>query len=212
MSSLAATTADLATLDADTLVLALDADAQVATLKANADTGTQFPAGAFGSDLRTLASLIRSDVGVRVATVDLGGWDMHTGIGNVEGGDMRNALKDLGDGLAAFFQSLGGRADSTTVVLMSEFGRRAEQNGSGGTDHGHGGLALALGAGVRGGVYGEWAGLNGTQLAFGDLPGHNDFRDFLGEVVMETVGLSAGQMSQVFPDWTIRPSGLMAPL
>lgn len=192
--------------------LALDADATASTLAAATVDAEKFPSGQFGADLQTIATLITNDVGVRVATVDLGGWDMHTGIGTVDGGDMRDALQGLGDGLAAFFAALGDKADTTTVVLMSEFGRRFEQNGSGGTDHGHGGLALALGGGVRGGVYGTWNGLSGDTLARGDLPGNNDFRDFLGEVVMNTVGLSEGQMSSVFPDWRITPAGLMSPV
>ncbi|MFV0372839.1 DUF1501 domain-containing protein [Microbacterium sp.] len=192
--------------------LALEADSTARALVATQAPDGEFPAGQFGHQLRTISTLITGDAGVRVATVDLGGWDMHTGIGTVDGGDMREALQDLGDGLAAFFASLGAKADSTTVVLMSEFGRRFEQNGSGGTDHGHGGLAIAMGGGVRGGVYGTWNGLDADTLAQGDLPGNNDFRNFLGEVVMGTVGLSESQMSSVFPDWRVAPSGLMTPV
>lgn len=193
--------------------IALDADATAATFAAQDEAQRAgYPEGEFGQELQTLASLIKADVGVRVATVDLGGWDMHTGIGNVDGGDMRDALQGLGDGIGAFFSDLGTKADSTTVLIMSEFGRRFEQNGSGGTDHGHGGLALAIGAGVRGGVYGVWNGLDEGALAFGDLPGNNDFRNFLGEVVMNTVGLSEGQLGSVFPDWKVTPAGLMTPV
>ncbi|MDO5052260.1 MAG: DUF1501 domain-containing protein [Pseudoclavibacter sp.] len=192
--------------------LALDADATAATFAARQAQSSAYPEGEFGRDLQTLASLIKGDVGVRLATVDLGGWDMHTGIGNVDGGNMRDALQGLGDGLGAFFADLGPKADSTTVIVMSEFGRRFEQNGSGGTDHGHGGLALAIGAGVRGGVYGTWNGLEEGMLAYGDLPGNNDFRDFLGEVVMHTIGLSEGQLAGVFPDWKVTSAGLMAPV
>lgn len=191
--------------------IALDAHAQVEGLKSALSPEDAFPKGGFGADLRNLSGLIRSDVGVRVATIDVGGWDMHTGIGDVDKGDMRDALQGVGDGLAAFFTDLGDKADSTTVVLMSEFGRRFEQNGSGGTDHGHGGLAMAMGAGVKGGVYGTWNGLTDADLKEGDLPGNNDFRNFLGEVVMNTVGLSQGQLSSVFPDWTVSPAGLMTP-
>lgn len=191
--------------------IALDAHAQVASLTSAVSAESAYPEGGFSADLRNLSGLIRSDVGVRVATVDVGGWDMHTGIGTVDTGDMREALQGVGDGLAAFFTDLGPKADSTTVVLMSEFGRRFEQNGSGGTDHGHGGLAMVMGAGVRGGVYGTWNGLTEADLKEGDLPGNNDFRNFLGEVVMSTLGLSEGALSSVFPDWKITTSGLMTP-
>ncbi len=192
--------------------IALDADAQAAAINAaNNDDPRGYPEGGFPSDLRTLATLIKSEVGMRLATVDLGGWDMHSGIGDVDQGNMRDALQKLGDSLAAFFADLGPKADSTTVILMSEFGRRAEQNGSGGTDHGHGGLAMAIGGGVRGGVYGTWNGVSENALVYGDLPGHNDFRDFLGEVVMSTMGLTEGQLANVFPNWKVSTSGMMVP-
>lgn len=193
--------------------IALDVDAQAATVAAAQNARPDpYPKGGFGQELRLLSTLIQEEMGVRVATVDIGGWDMHTGVGNVDKGDMKKMLTELGDGLAAFFTDLGDKADSTTVILMSEFGRRVDQNGSGGVDHGHGGLAIALGAGVRGGVYGDWRGLDESVLADKDLPGVNDFRDFLSEIVQGTVGLSAAQTSTVFDGWKAKPLGLISPV
>ncbi|MGL5817358.1 MAG: DUF1501 domain-containing protein [Phycicoccus sp.] len=191
--------------------LALDASAQAVDLAKNETTPNErgYGTGNFGSHLATLATLIKADVGVRVATVDLGGWDMHTGLGTVDGGDMKNLLGDLASGLAAFFTELGDKADSTTVVLMSEFGRRIEQNNNAGTDHGHGGCAFALGGGVNGGVHGKWAGLAPDVRDQGDVPGTNDYRSFLGEVAMRRLGLTAGQIAPVFPDFAVQSLGTM---
>ncbi|WP_258131514.1 MULTISPECIES: DUF1501 domain-containing protein [unclassified Microbacterium] len=189
--------------------IALEAAAAAGQIPPSSAEST-FPDGGFGDDLSMLSSIIRADLGMRVATIDLGGWDMHTGVGNVDAGDMTMMLAALGDGIAAFFDSLGDKAASTTMVVMSEFGRRVEQNGTGGTDHGHGGLALAIGGGVRGGVHGAWEALDAGMLERGDLPGRNDFRDLLSEVVAARLGLSASQMSGVFPGWKASPMGLMA--
>jgi uncharacterized protein (DUF1501 family) len=190
-------------LDASTTALTLAKDEKKATDRGFAD-------GQFGEQLATLSTLIRAGVGLRVATMDLGNWDMHTGLGTVDDGDMRNNLGQLASGLATFFAELGPAADKTTVVLMSEFGRRLGQNDNAGVDHGHGGLGIVMGGGVKGGVYGKWDGLAENVLDQGDVPGSNDYRNFLGEVVMGTLGLSAGAMAPVFPKWTIAPYGVMA--
>ncbi|MGL4745291.1 MAG: DUF1501 domain-containing protein [Dermatophilaceae bacterium] len=191
--------------------LALDASTTALSLagtEAEPDT-RGYGTGNFGAHLATLSTLIRAGVGLRVATVDLGGWDMHTGLGTVDAGDMRTSLGALAAGLRKFFDELGAHAESTTVVLMSEFGRRVSQNANAGTDHGHGGLGLVLGGGVAGGVHGRWPGLAPEALDHGDLAGANDYRNFLGEIVMRRLGLSAGQVRAVFPGWTVAPYGVM---
>ena len=147
---------------------------------------------------------------MRVATVDVGGWDMHTGLGTVDGGDMTQGVGALAAALAAFAADLGSLLDTTTVVTMSEFGRRVTQNASNGVDHGHGGVSLVLGGGVRGGVKGTWRGLAPAVLDQGDVPGTNDYRDLLSEVVARRLGLTAGALSTVFPGWTPTPLGVMA--
>jgi uncharacterized protein (DUF1501 family) len=169
-----------------------------------------YPDGEFGASLATLAQLIKAKAGVRVATVDLGGWDMHTDLGTVDGGDMTNSLKTVASALAAFAAELGPDLDNTTIVTMSEFGRRVGQNANSGVDHGHGGVALVLGGGVKGGVHGKWEGLAPGVLDQGDVPGTNDYRDVLSEVVMRRLGLSEGQAGKVFPGWKPSPLGIMA--
>ena len=85
---------------------------------------------------------------------------------------------------------------------MSEFGRRAQENGSGGTDHGHGNCMFVLGGGVSGGkVYGQWPGLAPDKLyGPGDLNIATDFRDVLGEIVQKRLKNPA--LDQVFPDYS----------
>ena len=170
----------------------------------------EYPGGNFADALKNLAMLIKGGAGVRVACIDVGGWDTHTGMGTAESGDMQRHLGDLAEALAAFTADLGDALlDRTTVVTMSEFGRRVEENASGGTDHGHGGAVLVLGGGVRGGVHGAWHGLE-HRTTLGDVPGWNDYRDVLTEVVSKRVGLSAGAMRTVFPRWRPSAVGLMA--
>lgn len=178
-----------------------------------AQPAVTYPADSnFADALSSLAELIKAGAGVRVACIDVGGWDTHTGMGTVDGGDMKRQLDDLAACLKAFTDDLGSALDTTTVVTMSEFGRRVEQNASGGTDHGHGGAVLVIGGGVSGGVKGRWDGLTDANLANdeGDIPGWNDYRDILTEVVTKRLGISQGAMSSVFPSWSPSAIGVMA--
>jgi uncharacterized protein (DUF1501 family) len=158
----------------------------------------QWPGGGFADQLRDVARLIKAKVGLRVAAVDIGGWDMHTNIGGPDGGDMRNRLNELAGALGAFATDLGPALDDVSVVTMSEFGRRVEANGSSGTDHGHGGLMLMLGGGMAGGkVHGRWPGLAGSALDQGDLAGANDYRDVLAELLKARLGVA--DFNPIFP-------------
>ncbi|MEO3937086.1 DUF1501 domain-containing protein [Dermatophilaceae bacterium Soc4.6] len=191
--------------------IAIDAVRTAAGLTSSPPVTTvTYPTGEVGSALRDVATLIKAGSGVRVATVDVGGWDMHTGLGTIDGGDMTRSLGALAAALAAFTADLGALLDTTTIVTMSEFGRRLTKNASDGVDHGHGGVSLVLGGGVRGGVKGTWRGLAPAVLDQGDVPGSNDYRDLLSEVVGTRLGLSAGALATVFPAWTPTRLGLMA--
>ncbi len=192
--------------------LAIGALGTIAKIKAAepAADGVKYPGGNFSDALQNLALLIKGGAGVRVACIDVGGWDTHTGMGNVNGGDMQRHLGDLASSLAAFTADLGSDLlDDTTVVTMSEFGRRVEENASGGTDHGHGGVVLVVGGGVQGGVHGRWDGL-AHRTSLGDVPGSNDYRDVLTEVVSKRLNLSAGKLKNVFPGWKPTPLGIVA--
>lgn len=188
--------------------LALRAVAEAEALRARPyRPGAAYPEGQFGAALADIARLVKADVGLRVATVDIGGWDLHTNSGAVDAGDMTAHLTELSGAFGAFADDLAGRLDDVTLVTMSEFGRRLEQNGSGGTDHGHGNVMFLLGGGVAGGVvHGAWPGLAPDALDRGDLAGPNDYRDVLGEVAQRQLGL--GSLAGVFPGHSYRPLGV----
>lgn len=171
------------------------------------DPAQPYPDGGFADQLRDLARLIKSNVGLRVAAVDVGGWDMHTGLGTVDGGEMRNHLTGVAETLAAFAADLGPAIEDVTLVTMSEFGRRVAENGNAGTDHGHGGVMLLLGGGLVGGrVHGRWPGLAEDALDHGDVAGANDYRDVLGELLSARLGVT--DLPKIFPGHAYRRLGV----
>jgi uncharacterized protein (DUF1501 family) len=173
----------------------------------NYQSTAQWPGGGFADQLKDVARLIRAKVGLRVAAVDIGGWDMHTNIGGPDGGDMRNRLNELGGALAAFATDIGSQLDNTSIVTMSEFGRRVQANGNAGTDHGHGGLMLLMGGGMYGGkVHGRWPGLSSGALDQGDLAGANDYRDVMAELLSARMGVKDAK--KVFPGHSYKEIGI----
>ncbi|MFN8499370.1 MAG: DUF1501 domain-containing protein [Anaerolineae bacterium] len=176
--------------------------------------GAQYPTTGYGQALQTVAQLIKSDVGLEVACVDIGGWDTHAGEGDATpaGNNLPGLLDQLQNGLHAFYSDLGDRMNQTLVVTMSEFGRRLADNASNGTDHGHGNVMFLLGGGVNGGkVYTDWPGLAPNQLyGPGDLAITTDFRDVLGEVVRLRLGNN--RLDQVFPSYaTFKTLNILKP-
>ena len=169
--------------------------------------GATYPSNGLGYSLKQVAQVARAGVGLEVACVTLGGWDTHVGMGSVAGGPMSDLVGHLGQAMAAFATDLGPLMANTTIVTMTEFGRRVTQNGSGGVDHGYGSSMMVLGGGVRGGkVYGRWPGLAPAQLANGDLKVTTDYRDVLGELVQRRLG--GRSLGSVFPDHRFQPLGL----
>ena len=153
--------------------------------------GAEYPRSAFGDALRQIAQLIKADVGLEVAFAESGNWDHHANEGAATG-ILATRLHDLARGIAAFTRDLGGRMQDVVVMTMSEFGRAVAENGSRGTDHGHGNAMLILGGGVKGGrVYGRWPGLAREQRHDGrDLAITSDFRAVFSEVVRGHMGLA----------------------
>lgn len=160
-----------------------------------------YPDSDFGRGLAQIASLVELEIGLEAAAIDLGGWDTHFAQGVLEG-QMPRLMEDLAGGLAAFHANLAAKLDNITLVVMTEFGRRAYENASLGTDHGHGGLMLLLGGSVAGGqVISRWPGLEESQLVGpGDLAATIDYRDILGEVLQKR--LLTPDLAGVFPDHT----------
>jgi uncharacterized protein (DUF1501 family) len=164
-----------------------------------ADRGAPLPNG-FPDDAARLAGLMRNDPNIQLAFVALGGWDTHANQG-AAGGQLANRLMPLGQGLAVLAERLGPLFDDTVVVVMSEFGRTARENGNGGTDHGHGNVMWVMGGAVRGGkVYGDWEGVADEKLNEGrDLPVTTDFRSVLAQISEEHLMLGDKRLEQVFP-------------
>jgi uncharacterized protein (DUF1501 family) len=173
-----------------------------------ADGGAPLPNG-FPDDAARLATLMRNDPNVQLAFFALGGWDTHANQG-AGTGQLANRLAPLGQGLALLAQRLGPMFDDTTIVVMSEFGRTARENGNGGTDHGHGNVMWVLGGGVAGGkVLGDWRGVGNDQLNEArDLPVTTDFRVVLANIAERHLRLGDRELGRVFPSLPAMPSSL----
>jgi len=167
--------------------------------------GVTYPNTPFANSMKQVAQLMKANLGVEAAFADIGDWDTHQGQGATNG-RLANRLKEFSEAIAAFWQDMGQDAEHLTLVTMSEFGRTAKQNGTGGTDHGHGNVMFVLGGGVRGGqVYGRWPGLATEQLNEGrDLAVTTDFRQVLGELTVRTLGTR--DLASVFPGSSLTPS------
>lgn len=165
--------------------------------------GAEYPPGPLGDKLREVARLIRADVGLQVAAIDAGGFDTHTN----ERADLDRHLGDIGQALGAWITDLGDDIDDVTLMTMSEFGRRIEQNNNDGTDHGWANVMFMLGGGVRGGrVYTTWPGLDDDDD--GDLRQTTDYRSVLGEWMLAHGGV--GSINDVFPGFDHQEVGFTA--
>jgi len=168
-----------------------------------------YPDSGLGNALHDTARLIKANLGLRVATVDLGDWDMHAGLGKSDSGWMFRQLTELSAALAAFAKHLGDDGmKKTTLITLSEFGRRIEENGSGGLDHGHGNAVLVMGGGLKKGVHGRWPGLAASHRVDGDLAGTTDYRSIVAEVLKQRCGVTS--VSGVFPGFRPKAVGLFA--
>ena len=128
-------------------------------------------------------------------------WDTHANEGNGSRGQLANLLRDFGASIAALATDLGKKMDDVVILTMSEFGRTARENGSRGTDHGHGNAMFVIGNSVKGGkVYGDWKGLKQSQLNEGrDLAVTTDFRDVFAEVASKHLGNK--NLDKIFPNY-----------
>ena len=202
-------------LDSDTLYAS--AQATTSAIQVVAGIGYQnyqpqnratYPESDFANALKQTAALIRANVGLEAACIDLGGWDTHVNQGGVEG-EQASLMTDLAEGLAAFHSDMGTDMQRVTVVVMSEFGRRVQENGGGGTDHGHGSALLTMSGSLSSAkpVVANWPGMSEDKLDRGeDLAITIDYRDILGELM--TNRLHNPAVDQVFPNYTPKAPGL----
>jgi len=146
----------------------------------------EYPASSFGSGLSLLAEAIIGDLGMRVGHITLGGFDTH----NTQGEDHQALMETLDSGLTAFQQDLAahGKADDVLVLTWSEFGRRVEENGNKGTDHGAASVMFALGNGVQKGMYGDAPDLS-ALVDNGNVPYTTDFRRVYATVMDRWLGV-----------------------
>ena len=194
---------------ARTTLDALAATAAVVQAVPAPQNGAVYPDSEVGRALADVARLVRAGDGLQTACLDLGDWDMHSGLGKAGTGWMADKAADLASSLAAFATDLGPLLDRVCLMTMSEFGRRAAENGSGGVDHGYGNAVLLMGGGVVGGrVHGAWPGLTSAALDHGDLAGTTDYRSLLAELLVKRTGLASSSLAQVFPGFTPQPIGI----
>jgi len=199
---------DYATADEPVRSAALDATNTVDLLKAVNFTGyapannAAYPTSSFGRALRSVAVLIKADVGIEAAQVDIGGWDTHSAQDPL-GGSMFRTMQDFSTALGAFYADVIAMGYNVTVVAFSEFGRNVRENGSAGTDHGRASALFAMGKGIAGGrvLTKNWPGLARENLEAGqDLKVTVDYRDVLSEIVQNRLGNP--NLAFVFPTWT----------
>lgn len=212
IDSLFASAGGTAAANAHTTLTAIDELARVRDVAYT--PGATYPAHRFAAGLRDIARMAKGGIGLEAATVDFGDWDMHNKLGssaNETDWFSRNS-RTLAQSLAAFAQDLGPLWARTTVVLMSEFGRRVVENGGGGLDHGHGSTMIVLGGGINGGVYGSMPSLKPANLVMGDVPITTDYRRVLSEVVSKRLANGAN-LAKVFPGYTQEtPLGIARPV
>lgn len=201
--------------------LTLDGVRELRKLQAEKYTpAAAYPRSGLGNKLMQVARLIKANVGLEVAEVDLGGWDTHNNQGTGSAGQYANLVGELGDALAAFAADLGDSLNDVAVVSLSDFGRTAAENGTQGTDHGWGNAMLLLGgpvqkasraaeaAGNARKVVTKWPGLAPDQLhQRRDLLHTTDFRDVIAELVR--VHLGNANLEKVLPTHAFKPVGLV---
>lgn len=172
--------------------------------------GVAYPDHAFGHRLREVARLIKADVGLEAACVDLDGWDTHFFQG-AGGGQLGGLVDLLARGLAAFDLDLVSHRQHVTTVVLTEFGRRLYENGSAGTDHGRGFAMMAIGDRINGGkIHGDWPGFEDDPIfpGPGGLQVKIDYRSVLSEILTGPVGNKS--IDKIFPGFAPQLVGLVA--
>lgn len=183
----------------------------------NPGNNAVYPDTWFGYRMRHAAQMLRDTpevLNIEVATIDQGGYDTHAS--QVMAGDTANPasrhaelLNELARSIAAFVQDMGpNRMEDMLILVVSEFGRRAYQNDSLGTDHGTGSLAFVVAPNSSGAIFndeGNWPGLEQANLYHGDLAWRTDFRDIYWEILSRHLGASNAALANILPGHTYTP-------
>ena len=172
-----------------------------------------YPTSVTADRFKILASLLNAGIPIKTANIDFDGeFDVHSAAG-VRQGTMADNFADLSSTIAAFKKDLGPRWGSVTIVTLTEFGRRLEENASAGVDHGWASAIFVMGGGVKGGqVVTNWPGLSEADLREGDLAVTIDYRHVLAEVLRNRGGLSATAVSSVLPSFTPKSLDITRPI
>ncbi len=194
-----------------TAIDSLTASEALKQVKSNPNA--KYPDSSSANRFKVLASLLKAGIPIKTAAIDFDGeFDVHSNAG-VRDGSMANNFSDLSASIAAFKADLGPLWRRVTIVTLTEFGRRLEENASAGVDHGWASVMFVMGGGVRGGqVVAKWPGLNESQLDSGDLAVTTDYRHVLAEVLKVRGGLSSGAISAVFPSFVPKTLNITHPL
>ena len=177
-------------------ILKIEGEAQAAALSIDPKVTlkTNFPTHAFGQQVKTAMQVVAASPGVAALRVGLGSFDTHQG----QLGTQQTLLKQLGEGIKAIKDASIelGRWQDTLVVTYCEFGRRAKENLSGGTDHGTANTQFVLGGAVKGGIKGLHPSL--TQLSGdGNFIHSNDYRSLYATLLRDWWGFSGAQSEKV---------------
>jgi len=188
--------------DDDQLIARLQSLQQTRDEIAMADMQTSGGRGnsAFNQLVDAAAQLMSVEGGPQLATLELGGWDTHANQGAIIG-RLANQLSQLDQGLARLAAGLGDVWRNTQVLVMTEFGRTAAENGTGGTDHGTAALAFAVGGDVMdGGIVGDWPGLGASDLYQNrDLRPMTAAHDVIASTIRKSWAFSEAEMAGIFP-------------
>jgi uncharacterized protein (DUF1501 family) len=172
-------------------------------LSSNNQSGLGYTNGDLSTSLKNLATMIKMNVGVSVATVDMGGWDHHQNLTAA----FTSRSTELSKAIGAFWKDIAAYQGQTTIVTMTEFGRRFQENANRGLDHGSASTMMVVSSKINGGqVYGQWPGLAPNQLFGGDLAVSTDYRTVLSEILVTQHGEQ--KIANVFPTVPYYPIGL----
>lgn len=146
-----------------------------------------YPATGLANRLKLAAQLIDADLGARIFYVTIDGFDTHAN----QADQHANLLREVAEAIAAFYKDLAarGQAERTLIMTFSEFGRRAKENGSKGTDHGSAAPMFLVGGKVKAGIVGEHPRLD--KLDDGNLVHHTDFRQVYAAILESWLGVSS---------------------
>ena len=163
---------------------------KLASIGKNYTPKVPYPTSALGTKLKLAAQLIDAGIGARLFYVSIDGFDTHAGQGGATGAHA-NLLTQVSDAISAFYRDMAGRGhkDRLCVITFSEFGRRAYENGSKGTDHGAGAPLFLVGGNVKAGIVGRHPSLTG--LKEGNLVHGTDFRQVYAAVLEKWLGVDS---------------------